>query len=362
MSVTLRDVAKAAGVSVATASRALHDPASTTEAMRVRVGEVAKDLHYHPNTAARSLRTRRTDTIGLLVPDVRNPFFTDLAYEIDKAAAAAGLTVMMGSSDESPAAADRYLTNLARHQVDGLLVVPQMPTSRALRRACETRPTVFLDRHPDLDGPVVTSADSSGMAALVDHVVAQGYRRIGLISGPVSASTGRTRRDAFVRRLAELGLPHDESLVAYGDFRLESGITAAAELLARPHRPDAIVAADNPMALGVLTQLRRQGLRIGRDVGFAAFDDNPWFEVVDPPVTVVAHDTARLGETAVAALVDLIGGGQATSTVIPTRLVVRESLGEGASATGTPREAGRRTVRQASTDTRAHIDEGRPHG
>ena len=238
MSVTLRDVAKAAGVSVSTASRALHDPGSTTEATRLRVREVAEELQYHPNTAARSLRTRRTDTIGLLVPDVRNPFFTDLAYSVDKAAAAAGLTVMIGNSDESTSAADRFLTNLARHQVDGLLVVPQGLASEALEQAAADRPTVFLDRHPDLPGvseadvPVVTSGDTDGMVALIDHVVAQGYRRIGFISGPTTASTGRARHAAFVRRLGDLGLPNDESLVAYGDFRLQSGLCAAEELLA----------------------------------------------------------------------------------------------------------------------------------
>lgn len=334
MVVTLRDVAKAAGVSLSTASRALHDPDSTTEAMRQRVWQVADELQYRPNTVARSLRTRRTDTIGLLVPDVRNPFFTDLAYSVDKAAAAAGLTVMIGNSDESTSAADRFLTNLARHQVDGLLVVPQGLASEALEQAAADRPTVFLDRHPDLPGvseadvPVVTSGDTDGMVALIDHVVAQGYRRIGFISGPTTASTGRARHAAFVRRLGDLGLPNDESLVAYGDFRLQSGLCAAEELLARPRRPDAIIAADNPMALGVLTELRRRRLRIGRDIGFAAIDDNPWFEVLDPPVTVVAHDTMRMARTAISALVDLIEGRPATSTVIPTRLVVRQSLGE----------------------------------
>ena len=346
MSVTLRDVAKAAGVSVSTASRALHDPGSTTEATRLRVREVAEELQYHPNTAARSLRTRRTDTIGLLVPDVRNPFFTDLAYAVDKAAAAAGLSVMMGNSDETPSAADRFLTNLVRHQVDGLLVVPQGLASDVLRQVCAERPTVFLDRHPDIEGPVVTSGDTAGMVELIDHVVAQGYRRIGFISGPTTASTGRARHATFVQRLGELGLANDESLVAYGDFKLQSGIVAAAELLARPRRPDAIIAADNPMALGVLTQLRREGLRIGRDIGFAAIDDNLWFEMVDPPVTVVAHDTIRLARAAVSALVDLIEGRPAESTVIPTRRVVRQSLGE---SPGEPADS-----------TRA--EEGGPHG
>lgn len=346
MTVTLRDVAKAAGVSLATASRALHDPDSTTEAMRVRVREVAEELRYHPNTAARALRTRRTDTIGLLVPDVRNPFFTDLAYSVDKAAAAAGLTVMMGNADESSSAADRFLTNLARHRVDGLLVVPQGVTSDTLRQACNDRPTVFLDRHPDMEGPVVTSGDTEGMVELIDHVVAQGYRRIGLISGPTTASTGRARHAVFVQRLGELGLPNDESLIAYGDFRLHSGLIAAEELLARPRRPEAIIAADNPMALGVLTQLRRLGLRIGHDIGFAAVDDNPWFEVVDPPVTVIAHDTMRLARTAVSALVDLIEGRPTRSTVIPTRLVVRASLGE----------------KPPATSPQPLTAEGRPHG
>lgn len=333
MAVTLRDVAQAAGVSRSTASRALDPRAPASDRTRELVRQTANRLGYAGNSAARSLRTSRTDTIGLLVPDVRNPFFTDLAYAVDKAADAAGLTVMIGNADEDGAAQDRYLRGLERHRIDGLLLVPQGGPSPTLRRVVAERPTVCLDRDAGLGVPVIASDSTTGMRELIDHIAALGHRRIAIVAGPQSTSTGRERLQAATGRLAEHGRRVPPAFIVEGDFRLDSGIDAAERLLGLPTRPQVIVAADALMALGVLTVLRRHGVRIGHDIGVAAVDDNPWFEVVDPPVTVVAQDTAALGGQAVRALVDAMAGRTPDATPVPTRLVVRRSLGEPAPAT-----------------------------
>ena len=328
MSVTLRDVAELAGVSPATASRALDPSAPAATQTRERVLHAAQQLGYIGNTAARSLRTSRSDTIGLLVPDVRNPFFTDLAYAVEKRAARAGFAVMMGNADEDGGSQDRYLAALERHRVDGLLVVPQGGATPGLRRVVDAFPTVIIDRDSGLGVPVVTSDSTTGMYELVDHTVSLGHRRIAVVAGPQSTSTGRERLRAARERLTHHSITLGDEDVVEGDFRPQSGLEAARLLLDRRPAPDAVIAADALMALGVLAALRERGLRPGHDVGLAAFDDNPWFAVLDTPITVVAQDTKELADRAVDALLSKISGLEVDLEPVPTTLIVRRSLGE----------------------------------
>ncbi|AKT51597.1 LacI family DNA-binding transcriptional regulator [Arsenicicoccus sp. oral taxon 190] len=325
---TLRDVAQAAGVSPATASRALAGGGSVSHAAKERVAKAAADLGYQVNVLARGLRTQRTHTIGLLLPDVRNPFFTELAYHVDKVAAEHGLTVMIGNADEQTEQQDRYLDVLVRHQVDGIIAVPQGEASEVLRRTAASMPTVFMDRDPGVPGtPTVTSDNRAGMSALVDHLVGLGRRRIGVVAGPQSTSTGRERLLAIVDRLAEHGIELEHDQIVEGDFQLDSGVLATERLLRRAAL-DAIVAADNLMAMGAFMVLRRHGIQVGVDMALACVDDIEWFELVDPALTVVAQDIAGLGEAAVTSLVHQIDHQPAPSAVVPMRLIARASCGE----------------------------------
>lgn len=326
--VTLRDVARDAGVSTATVSRALAGSPSVSPQTRDRVQRVADSLGYLGNSLARSLRTQRTDTIGLLLPDVRNPFFTELAYHVDKAAAEHGLTVMIGNADEQGPQQDRYLDVLLRHQVDGIVAVPQGASTQTLERTAASVPTVFMDRDPGISGsPTVTSDNHAGVATLVDHVVGLGHRRVGIVAGPQSTSTGRERLAAARGRLRDHGIEVEPRHVVEGDFQLDSGVRATESLLdAGPL--DAIIAADNLMALGALMVLRRRHVRVGADIALACVDDIDWFGLVDPPITVVAQDVQALGRAAVESLVRQIDGEPAVSVVVPMHLIPRESCGE----------------------------------
>lgn len=326
--VTLRDVARAAGVSAATASRALGHHPSVSAETRERVSSTAARLDYRGNALARSLRTQRTDTIGLLVPDVRNPFFTELAYHVDKAAARHGLTVMIGNADEQASQQERYLEVLTRHQVDGIIAVPQGDSSALLESTASAVPTVFMDRDPRIDGTsTVTSDNRAGMTALIDHVVGLGHRRIGVVAGPQATSTGRERLAALLDGLAAYGIPVEPGRIVEGDFQLDSGVRATEELLGRGAL-DVIIAADNLMALGALMVLRRRGLTVGVDIALACVDDIEWFALVEPPLTVVAQDIPALGEAAVATLVRRIAGEEVEPVVIPMHLIPRASCGE----------------------------------
>jgi LacI family transcriptional regulator len=326
---TLKHVAQEAGVSLATASRVLGDSGPVSEGARVRVQDAARRLGYRVNHVARSLRTTRTATIGMLVSDVRNPFFTELVHSVEQAAWKAGLATMVGNADETSSQQDRYLDTLLRHQVDGLIVAPQGDDDTQLRQAVASVPTIFVDRVvTGLDVPAVTSDNAGGVASLVDHLVGLGHRRIGVIAGPQSSSTGRERLAAVCAAMRRHALPLSEELQVIGNFRAASGRAAAAQLLDLADRPDVLFAADNLMAFGALIELRRRGMRIGEDVGLAAFDDESWFPLNLPPITAVAQNVARMGEEAVRLVCEVMAGCRPESVVVPTRLVVRESCGE----------------------------------
>lgn len=320
---TIRDVASRAGVSQATASRALSGRGPVSPDSTERVRAAARALGYQVNKTARALRTQRTDTIGLLIPDVRNPFFAELAYTIHQAAATHGLAVITMSADEEAEQEVRGLSVLLRQQVDGLIVCPRDDEAFV---AAKHLPVVFVDRGRDGRGvPVVRSDDEAGVALMVDHLVAVGHRHIALITGPQEITTGRTRYEAALLRLAYHDVSPLPQWVQEGDFQLESGRRAAAALLDAPELPTAVFAGDNLMAVGALLEMRERGLRVGRDIALTAFDDAPWFPLLDPPLTVVAQDAPRLGQVALESLLTLLAGREAADVVVPVRLEVRSS-------------------------------------
>lgn len=321
---TIRDVARIAGVSLATASRALSGAGPVSPEAQERVRLAAQSLGYQVNKAARSLRTRRSDTLGLLIPDVRNPFFAELAYVIEQFAGRDGMAVITMSADEDPERQAEALHVLVRQQVDGLIVAPQ--GEQPVEPVVGGLPLVYVDR--DVTGrsaPLVCSDNAAAAEMMIDHLVERGHRRIAMITGPQTTSTGRVRKDVALGRLAEHGCSPDPSWVQEGDFQLESGRRGVAAILAADRRPTAVFAGDNLMAVGALLELREQGLRAGRDIALACFDDAPWFTVLDPPLTVVAQDVAELGRCALDSLRDVIGGRGVPDVTTPVRLRVRES-------------------------------------
>jgi len=261
--VTLQDVAKLAGVSVATASRVLSGHPSTSVDARTRVAEAATELGFRPNAQARALRKTRTESIGVVVSDIRNPFFAEIAHTAEQTAGEAGLAIMLCNANESTQQQDRYIDLLIAHRADGIVIAPQGDGSGALREIVRLGiPTVFVDRTIDgFDVPSITSDSLGGIAQAVEHLVGLGHHRIGCIAGPQSTSTGRER------------------LVAFSDAVERHG-------------------ADRDMAL-----------------------------VYDPPVTVVAHDPARTGELAVELLTRMLDGEMPQSVVLDAQLVVRGSTG-----------------------------------
>lgn len=323
--VTIKDVAREAGVSVSTASRVLSRAGSTSPAAEEKVHEVATRLGYRINLHARSLRALNTQTIGLLIPDVRNPFFAELAHTIEQRALASGYSTLLGNANEQLDQQERYIQNTRSLRVDGAIIAPQGQGVDGLRNlVTDGTPMVFVDRvAPGFELPSITSDPGNGIAEALRHLHECGHRRIGCIAGPQHTSTGRERLQHVCDSAESLGLELTDDTIHIGDFQEESGTDGAEKLL--DAGVDAIFAADSPMTLGALRALQARGVQVGRDISLIGFDDLPLFSLTDPPLTVVAQDVQRLGERAFDLLLDVMGGGSPASVRLPTRLVTRAS-------------------------------------
>lgn len=323
--VTIRDVAAHAGVSLGTASRVLSGHPATSPEARDRVTQAVTALGYRPNAQARSLRLTRTHAIGLLVSDVRNPFFADLAHAAEQAALGADYVTLLGNANENVEQQDRYLETFLTQRVDGVVLAPQGRGSGSLEALIDSRmPVVFVDRTVEgFDVPSVTTDSRVGLDEAIGHLIAAGHTRIAYIAGPQSISTGRQRYDEFTDALPRHGVDVDQSLITFGDFQEESGVRAAEQLLSASELPTAIIAADNLMALGALAAVRTRGLRLGSDIEVVAFDDIEYLAHFDPPVSVIAQDAGAVGHCAVELLMSVINGDEPESVVLPTRFIDR---------------------------------------
>ncbi|MFI9777291.1 LacI family DNA-binding transcriptional regulator [Streptomyces sp. NPDC051956] len=352
---SIKDVAAAAGVSVATVSRVLNSHPSVSPDARARVLGAVESLGYRPNAVARSLRTAQTRTLGLVISDVLNPYFTELARSVEEEARALGYSVIIGNADEQPDIQDHHVRTLLDRRIDGLLVSPTDGGSPLMLEAARAgTPMVFVDRWiPGVDVPVVRSDGRAAVRDLVAHLHALGHRRLAIIAGPAATTTGSERVEAFREALAAFGIALPDAYIGQGDFQADSGRRATERFLALSEPPEVVFAADNLMALGALDAIRAAGLRVPHDIGLAAFDDIPWFVHTDPPVTAIAQPTKDLGRAAVRALIDRIEGRPPQSVTLPARLVVRRSCGEaGTSEARTPAPTAPADTPTATTSTR----------
>jgi LacI family transcriptional regulator, galactose operon repressor len=326
---TIKDVARAAGVSVASVSRALNGHESVTETTRQRILAAAGQLRYVPHAAARSLITRRTDTIGVLLPDLHGEFFSELIRGIDAGARASGRHLLISSSHGSEAEAAQALRML-QGRIDGLIVMSPHAGADVLGANLPAAlPTVLLNtRVASGTYPAFSIDNYGGAAAMMKHLFASGRRRIAFISGPDNNFDADERlrgyRDAIAARNGA------SEIVLRGDFSESSGYRAGIDICERDDRPDAIFAANDMMALGCLFALTEQGVGVPGDIALAGFDDIPIARFVTPPLTTVRVRIADLGRRAFERLDALIATGDdgaRTTERLDCELVVRQSSG-----------------------------------
>ncbi|EFL28528.1 ribose operon repressor [Streptomyces himastatinicus ATCC 53653] len=291
---TIKTVAEAAGVSPASVSRALNGNPTIAPEIVERVMRAADAVGYRPNGIARSLRTRTTKVIALLIPDIGNPFFTAVARGVTDAAEAEGYTVLLCNTDEDPEKERRHLAVAEQARVAGVVLSPQGRDTDISRLRQSRIPVVVIDRPLREKTDAIVVPSFVGARDATRHLIEQGWSRPACITGPASADTARARLRGYRAAIREHdGMPE---IVAHADFRQDGAMLAARELLARADPPDAFFVANAPMALGTLAALAERGLRVGSDVGFVSFDDAPWAPYMTPPISVVAQPAHPLGE------------------------------------------------------------------
>lgn len=327
--VTIKDVAREAAVSVATVSRALNGHENVTEGVRKLVVETASRLRYQPHAAARSLSSRRTQTIGVVLPDLYGEFFSELIRGIDGVARARRQHLLVSSYHGHPEEQGEALRAM-RGRVDGLLVLsPYADRPGFLTDNLPTAlPAVLINTHlPDATYPVLSIDNYAGASAMVRHLVEAGHQRIAFIGGPEDNFDAGERLRGYRAALAE-SLPGSEPWELPGDFDEASGYEAGKRILAAKQRPHAVFAANDMMALGCLYAFNEAGVKVPTDIALAGFDDIPLARFVHPTLTTMRVKIADLGGLALTRLLAAIeadsAGDPAPQAFVP-ELIVRES-------------------------------------
>ncbi len=327
----IRDVAKLAGVAPITVSRVINNSGYITNETRQRVLEAIDRLGYVPNSLARSLRSRKTRMLALLLTDITNPFWTTVARGVEDAASDAGFSVILCNTDESETEQERYLRIILEKQVDGVLLVPvRDPVEPVCAIRAQQVPVVVLDRRvpANLETDVVRSDSEGGAYNLANLLISLGHRRIAILTGPHGVSTAEDRVAGYRRALRDAGL--DWELVLYGDFSLDSGYQLACQALKSEPRPTAYFAGNNFLAIGAFRALRDAGLKVPEQVALVGFDDLPEALMIDPFLTVAIQPAYEMGYKATELLLarlSSLGPEDSQEIVLPVEIVVRRSSG-----------------------------------
>ncbi len=331
---TVRDVARRAGVSVSTVSHVLNGTRFVSAELRERVLAAIEELDFEPNAAGRMLSLRRSNTIGLIVSDIRNPFFASVARGVEDVAQEQGYTVVLCNSDETLVKEAACLKALQSRQVDGVLLASAGAADDYVTRLVQAGfPIVLVDRDlPDLHIPAVVLDNEGAAYSAVRHLIDRGHKRIGMLSGRDSISTTVERVAGYERALREVELSVDQRLVISGHSTSEGGAVAAHALLDTRPAPTAIFSGNNLMSIGALQAIASRGLSVPEDIALVGFDDFPfpWSDAFRPHLTTVAQPTYELGRRAAEMLVRMLNDGSHRTTervVLDGKLVIRESSG-----------------------------------
>jgi LacI family transcriptional regulator len=329
-SVTMRDVAKKAGVSVATVSRVLNDSNLVVAKTEKKIRKIAHELNYIPSATARSLSIRRTETIGLLLPDMYGDFFSEIIRGADLAARNAGYHLIVSSSHSNTEELDAAVRTLSG-RVDGMIIMsPHLESSKHLHGIVKAMPTVIIGPSGDFgEASYLTIDNVGGAMQIVQHLLKQGHRRIMIIRGEKGNQDAEERLQGYVDTMMAAGIRITNDEVILGDFTEQSGYDATGILLDRAVMPTAIFASNDSMAIGALRCLREKNVPVPGQIAVAGFDDILISRYVRPSLTTVHVDTSQLGILAIKNLLDSFAGVHTSHEnqrhTLPAKLIVRES-------------------------------------
>ena len=324
--VSIKDVAEAAGVSTATVSRVLSNGLHVRPEVRERVMATVERLGYRPNLVARSLRSQQSSTIGLIVSDISNPFFTAISRAVEDTAYEQGFSVLLCNTDENPEKEAIYLNLMRDTAVAGAIM---SPTRQIIANFADSNlpfPIVVVDRsisNGDIDAVLLDNVDAA--YRLITHLVEQGYKRIGALCSEMS--TGLERQVGYEKALRAHGLAPKSEYMKYVPPKAEAGYTATLKMLDLAEPPDALFTVNSLIAEGALQAIRERNLTIPDDIALVSFDETTWSSLVQPAITLIAQPTYEIGKTAAELLMQRIAdpGRPTRQVILKGQLLVRGS-------------------------------------
>lgn len=334
---TIKDLARKLSVSPSTVSRALRDHPDISKETKRRVAEAAEKYNYHPNQLAQSLQKKRSSIIGVVVPQIRHDFFSTVISGIEEVAYEHGYTIMVCQSNERLAREIINTQAMVSNRVAGLLIAISSETTQHEHLAsvmAQGVPLVQFDRVvEDLETSKVVVDDYRAAYGAVTHLIECGYKRIGHMAGQDGIALNRLRFEGYRDALRDHGLPYDAGFHLHGGYREEDGREGAKRYLAMDVMPDAVLAINDPVAVGMFTEFKKAGKRIPEDVALVGFSDTPAAALIDPPLTTVYQPAFEMGRTAVSLLMKQFSAEDGTFTpetvVLDTELLVRGSSNKG---------------------------------
>ncbi|CAM4493652.1 LacI family transcriptional regulator [Paenibacillus endophyticus] len=329
MKMTIYDVAREAGVSIAAVSQVINGKGKISEQRRQEIVQVMERLNYQPSVIASALTGKKTFTLGLLVPDISNPFFAEIARAVEDQSHHLGYSLFICSTDNKKERAERYLSLMQQKRVDGMIIGTGIANKSTLASLMKGRaPVVVIAREAKLAAKTVIIDDYCGGGLAASHLLEQNHVQVGLLSENEEVSSSRERIRGFVSKWNEAGLNIGADRIRIcGDELVQDGKSQAGELLRGPNPPTALFCCNDLLAIGALKAAKELGLRIPEDVSIIGFDNTILAELTDPPLTTVAQPTKQMGQLAVDSLIEMLESGEKNDEriVLQPELVIRQS-------------------------------------
>ncbi|MDD3657015.1 MAG: LacI family DNA-binding transcriptional regulator [Atribacterota bacterium] len=333
MKINIKSVAEKAGFSTATVSRVLRNYPGVRGKTRKKVLKAVSELNYEVNAVARSLRQKKTYSIGIIVGNVLSQFYSVIAKSVEDTANKYGYNVILCNGDEDSEKELNYLKILKSNRVDGIILTPTGKNPTYIQHLINSgTKVVLLDRLLEgVNCDAVLVDNAIGAYKAVRHLIEKGYRKIGIVNGYLDRTTGTERLEGYLNALREAGIAKDNSLIKIGNFKKESGRKLTKELLNQSNKPEAIFTTNIDMSIGALVAIKDMNLKIPEDIGIVCFDDSDWMAIFEPPITVIRQPVYQLGSTATELLIRKIENDQDNLPIRPriilnTELIIRNSI------------------------------------
>lgn len=328
LAATIRDVAKSAGVSVATVSRVVNNLGGVRPVTEAKINAAMQELNYIPNALARSVASKKSYLLGMIIPDIENPFFAAVYTGVNKIAGESAYTTFLGDSEDKIDREEELIITMLEHRASGLIMTPVFEKPEWLSRVKVDLPICLVDRNIEgMDCDRVLIDNQSGAYEGTKLLINNGHQRIGIITGPLGSTPGKERFNGYQKCLLEQGIAIEPELVQIGDFREGSGYQLGGKLLNAEHPPTAILCCNNLMTLGLLEAINSNGCKIGTDIAVVGFDDITIATLMEPKLTVISRPMREMGEWAAKLLLERIANPESPKQLVmmTPNLIVRGS-------------------------------------